>query len=143
MLEFVRFIWKRCKDRALGRLFAAILIAGTIGFETALSHEHRMSMGVLGLVGGVSCAVIAWLILEISDRRKEKSPEWRHRVQRTAHRIQQTKPELSPAHVMKAAVRHERNRITPITRIGIAMGLVIVLCGILATILKLVKNLRQ
>lgn len=142
MEHFAQFIWKLWKGKSWGWLIAGLLIGGAFGLSASVSLSHDTATIIAYSVAAAFIGGIASLILEFRDRRREASPEWQQKVNKTEHEIQQMNPNVPPVVVRSVAVSKEQQRFTPLVWIGVVVGALSAGCGILAFILKIVSLLR-
>ena len=138
MNPVVEIIWDRCRRTARGRFVAGFLIGGVFGVSASVSVSHEARTvaiwsSVAALIGGM-----ASLFLESRDRHRSGTPEWQQGVEGTAAEIRKAYTPVPPRLAREAATAHEQKKFTPLVWAGMAVGMLCVLCGVLAFILKIV-----
>ena len=118
-------------------------VGAFFGIPPSLVVSHNVQtaiiwFGVVALIGGAAA-----LLLKLRDRRRAKHPEWKLRIDRVAHKLEQEHPGLSAAAAKETASVQEQRRFTPLVWVGIVLGSIFALSAVLALARKIVAVLSS
>ena len=142
MNVFSEHIWQRLRRSLVGRLFAAALIAAPFGAFAAAELAPTPAAIVFSTIGAALLGVLAVGLLELRDRRRNQTIEWRQRVARTTEQIRALYPEIPPDHSPAVARTVEENRFTPLVWFAIALAGFSLLCGAAMLITRIIQFFR-